>query len=243
MKVTAAIWELENLGKHTVEWVLGDQDSVTSADLASVVGCEHVVVKVPAARIDQIHFLEEKGFRFVEAQCSLSRETAAPFPKPAVVESIARLASRRKIGSLAELQPVLQRIKANLFSTDRISLDPQFGPQLAANRYCRWMSQVITQPQALVFEIQRREKGVGFFYAELHSAETLKVILGGIYPEYQASGLGLLLIQQPLALARELSATRIETEISSNNLPVLRLYEALGYHVSGLHYVLRRILG
>lgn len=240
MRTTVAAWELENLGMKTLECSFDPVDALTSVDLASMSGFEHVVAKVPVGKIDLVHHLEEHGFRFMETQLVLKREVNGGSSDGDLGEFLLRKSSRRQIRTAGELEIILERVNDFLFRTDRISLDPEFGTERAALRYSRWLREVITKPDALVFEMRFRGRATGFFYAE-QAGETLGVLLGGIYSELQNTGVGPLLVLQPLQLGRELGVRSMKTEVSSNNLPVLRLYEAFGYRVADLRYVLRRI--
>lgn len=69
--------------------------------------------------------------------------------------------------------------------------------------------------------------------------DTIDLLLNGLYKEYQGKGLGLLTPASPMMYVKmkDLQIARELTSISSNNIPVVKLYNKLHFDLFQQTYV------
>lgn len=69
--------------------------------------------------------------------------------------------------------------------------------------------------------------------------DTIDLLLNGLYKEYQGKGLGLLTPASPMMYVKmkDLQIARELTSISSNNIPVVKLYNELHFDLFQQTYV------
>jgi RimJ/RimL family protein N-acetyltransferase len=65
----------------------------------------------------------------------------------------------------------------------------------------------------------------------------------GVHKDFRGQGIGYCLVKRTLARAAERGLERIELEVLASNLPAIRLYEKVGFHVEGVKRMARKIDG
>jgi len=123
----------------------------------------------------------------------------------------------------ADACEMLKQIAAESFVKDRFHTDPNCPPGLADRRFVFWVEDLL-QSDA-VFQLQRyRDEVIGFM-----ARKDEHLILAGFSRKYAGSGLGDFLWLSVLASMHDDGMTQVDTQISTNNLPVLNLYVRLGF--------------
>jgi hypothetical protein len=143
---------------------------------------------------------------------------------------------KNKIG----LNDVINNISEDLFNTDRISLDPEFNSHQSLIRYRNWIKNEYKKNE--LYEIVYCSKKIGFFMIKYIDNDSMDPVLASLYPRYKNFGLGFSIIELPIKVAIEKSVKFIETKVSSNNLPVVKLYIEYKYSIVNINYVLRKII-
>lgn len=236
MKIVNCTWELDNIGKKTAEIEISLHESVDKNLVADVEhDYEYIVVKIPAGHIEASETIQDMGYKYFETQMKLSK-TAKSFNYN---DRLFKLFSNTIKIDVADTEEKLQRILDSMtpmmFSTDRISCDPIFGPEVGLRRYQNW-TKTEYQRGSFLYEMQLEDgAGIGFGLARLGENE-VHGLLGGIYEKYQNLGYGLLTSSsfQLYCMQSGHRYSRLITAISSNNLPVLQFYNYLNYKVDNL---------
>lgn len=248
MKIIKATWENRNLGCDAYEITLDRKDlknfdavldEIHTQDFAGA----YVTLKMPVGDLKALHALEDDGFRFMETQFHIGRDLRN-YETPEMLKRYQNLLTRTEVPKIAsEWQKVVDLITPDMFTTDRIYLDPQLKPEMSCTRYKNWVMDLVEKPEAHLFLYNDSNSPVGYgvdIYDEKRNC--VHGMLGGVFEACQDEGLGFALWDAALrAYAREGFADT-KTSISSNNNDVLRLYMFFGYKIAKEQYVLRKFL-
>jgi len=237
MKIIETPWEIENLGKKSVEIIIEGLDSISEIEkIFEMNNFEYIVVKTSYKNSVSLQILQHNGFQFIETQISLILNI-----KDAVLGESKYFAENfgfEKINTKDELNNILSNITEGTFSTDRIARDPVFGLDIANRRYKNWIRNSFGKSNIEVFSITERGINAGFLMTGSSDADEIDLLIGGIYAKYQGSGYGYNFVYQPVKYYISQGKTRIRTKVSSNNLNVIKLYLSLGYKIENMDYVL-----
>lgn len=238
MKIVDAVWEKRNLGVATCEVTFDAQDSLENIAATHdelFPKYEYLVFRVPCNRSDIALILQGKGCLFIETAITLQNDLKNIFVdgkyKPLCNKCSWALMSDK------DLTRLYDEIKAGIFQTDRIYLDPYFSKEVAANRYVFWTQDLVAQnclPHKIIFG----DKVIGFFLDKAQDDGSTKGLLAGIYHEFLKTGLGFLVQYAGFARAKSINAPYRTLNVSSNNLPVIKINLELGAKINKLEYVL-----
>ena len=181
-----------------------------------------------------------KGFKFIECTISLF----APSEKMGVPNNLKRFQNRMgyRPASEEEIAKIKEAIATGeVFKTDKISLDPFFGPKKSGIRYSYWIDDLLKTGNTL-FVMTYENDIVAFEIAGL-SGDTVKYHLGGMLPPKAGRMLGAAISLPGTIYWKEHGAKRFSTEVSSNNPSILKIHESFGFEVTGCRYVLIKHLG
>ena len=207
MKVVDCLWEQKNIGKKTVEIVIETTDDYDCSLIErQTVGYEYAVVKVPMNMPAFNLGLSKMGYTCIETQMNVGVDyNNFIFSKVAYLYDDT---SYEIVNDADYFKSVVSHIEPGMFSTDRISIDPEFGETIGCQRY-------------------RIEE------------DTIDLLLNGLYKEYQGKGLGFLTPASPMMFVKKkgLQIEKETTSISSNNIPVVKLYNRLQFQLLSQTYV------
>ena len=237
MEVIDCKWEIENLKKRTVEIVV-DRDDIFSRDkiVEAIRGYEYMVVKVPTGMFPFNVGLQEMGFNLIETQISVcTKFKDFNFQK---VQDLYEHTRYEVVSNEVDFQSVVSMFSPGMFSTDRIVLDPAFGEEMGYQRYVNWMTTEYKSGRSKLIRWIYDDKHVGFMLIRIDNKE-IKKLLGGLYKPFQGKGLGMLTPAAPLIYAHKehMDISYARTCISSNNVPVVKLYSRLGIEFTNMSYV------
>lgn len=237
MKVVNCTWELENIGKKTVEITVEGNDTFNSNTILQCLhGYEYAVVKVPMNMPDFNVGLSELGFACIEAQVTVGVETNNfDFCK---TSHLYHDTSYQVVDDDDKLNYIVSNITPGMFSTDRISIDPHFGHDIGCKRYINWLTTEYRSKKSSLIRVIYKGQDVGFMLVKIEGG-SIQLFLNGLYKPYQGKGLGLLTPASPLLYVKKnkLPITQEETSISSNNIPVVKLYNRLNFNILKQTYV------
>jgi RimJ/RimL family protein N-acetyltransferase len=177
--------------------------------------------RLPADRLVDSMFLEDRGFRFVELNY-LPRLTGLQ----------RRDTSEQGIAVAAAVEsdrPALREMATRVFRHGRFHQDPRIGPHLGDRRYGAWMDNAFASPEQRVVKCSLDGQIVGFFVIEERGQGHCFWSLNGLAPGLEGKGLGKRVWRAMLHWHRGQGADTISTSISSHNVPVLNLYAKLGF--------------
>jgi len=237
MKVIDCTWEVKNLNKKTVEISVGKED-IFSRDLIkqSISNYEYAVVKVP---MDIPAFnigLSDMGFVCLETQMNVGISLHDfDFSKVAHLYSDT---SYEPIDNDGDFMQAVSNLRPGMFSTDRISLDPKFGEDIACQRYINWLTSEYESKRSQLVKVIYKNEHIGFMLIKT-DGDTIDLILNGLYKQYQGKGLGILTPASPMMYIKKnsLNIAHEVTSISSNNIPVVKLYNRLNFQLLQQTYV------
>lgn len=239
MRTVEAFWEKRNLGVSCVEGEVSRHDTAEEI-IQEIRGWkeQYQVMKVPSTRSDLLFPLQDEGFQFIETQFA----TGTSLKKmPQIPEKYQKIASRIRArkASEQEVNEIVEIVKSGeIFSTDRIALDPVFGKKIAGQRYAYWIQDIYNAGGIIrITEFDGQKMGfsansLSVDGKEFHSA------LGGSYPETVGTGLSTVGMCFVLRGAYESGASRIVSAVSSNNFPILKIHLQAGMHIKDISYVL-----
>lgn len=238
-----ASWERRNLGCDAWEVELTAADAANlDATLCALrdpcfAGC-YVVVKIPVGFIRLLHALEDDGFRFVESQLRL-RDVLEP---DAMLKSICDLDQKFNVVQVRKdrvaWERVAEMITPGMFDTDRIALDPLYGPEVSCRRYRNWFMDLFDDPNSILslYVADGKEVAFNIQICDLDK-DVNRGVLGGVFEPFKGSGCGVFFV---LDNDNRKKYGKRTTSVSSNNLSVLKLHQRCGRIVVGETYVLRK---
>ena len=241
MKIVEATWERRNFGRDAWEITLGREDladveKTLAALRDSRYAGAYVCIKMPVGNLKMLHALEDDGFRFLETQLSLIERFRADDMVELCHTADDRIAFSVVEKDEAAWERVASKIVPDLFVTDRISLDPLLGPEVACTRYRNWLRDLRHDPRSILWLMSLDGKEIAFG-VDIVDGNRRRGVLGGTFPEIQGTGYGMTLMAGPRE--RRLS---YRTEVSSNNPHVLRVHQNFGRVVYKEQYVLRKFM-
>lgn len=240
MIITHAIWEKRNLGVDSNEIIIEKSDYDNLELTKSMITgntLEYTVVKVPAGMTEIMFVLEDMGFHFIECMIRLSHDLKSHekcFPES--LKKIAARCSFRKMDEI-ELVDLFIKIRAGIFNTDRIYLDPYFDENSAAERYIGWIQDAYKSGMG-IYELSYNNKPMGFIQFSIDEYSEARGTLIGIYRDNVIPGAGGLIYYTFLREIVTLGAKKIKhSYVSCNNPKSLRVHFAMGYQYEDSHYV------
>ncbi|WP_042169613.1 hypothetical protein [Paenibacillus gorillae] len=243
MKKIDAFWEQRNFNKKVLEVELDDDDSNDSLndltdDCASY---DYIVAKVPKCRMDLVHGLEELGFRFMETQLEMTMNLLKIAETSRFTKAISEQIQFQTIETIECLEELLSNIDKDLFVTDRVSLDPVLGTDLAHKRYLNWIRDGFLGGNALIIEATFKSQKIGFFYFWKRKDKTLDAVLVSVYKNVRRKAVGLSFLEEIRSWLANEGYTRLNTRVSSNNLEALRANLFVSFEIREIYYILRKV--
>lgn len=233
MKVTNCTWELNNLGCKVAEIDCTEDVTIDSSLIKDVeTKYDYIVVKVPILKSQINSFLSQRQYVCIESQLSIKIKMKDLKMQSGLLENIGHVQAET-INNEKDLLSLLSRMTESMFTTDRIYLDSNFGPIYSLKRYRNWISSEYHRGTK-VYKILIDGEWVGLFMPKENNT-TMDGLLGGLFAEFQGNGLGIVLPLMPLFINS--SVQKYETKISSNNFPVIQVYNQCGYRFTNVEYV------
>lgn len=246
MKIIKATWENRNLGcdayEIKIEWkdFKNFQEVIDELKRQDFSGA-YVTVKMPVGNLKALHALEDAGFRFMETQFSLKLDLTN-YETPKMLLPFLREFERIEVEKTKEAwQKIVDMITPDMFTTDRIYLDPLLPQGVSCVRYKNWMMDLVERPDAHLFVCKDGKDVLGYgldIYDE--KKKTVYGLLGGVFEKFQGEGYGLLQWDHGFRENKKKGFVSFGTEISSNNQSVMDVYMFFGNKITKQVYVLRK---
>lgn len=226
MRVVDAYWDTKSLGKKTFELSVDELDSLEDIqNTLQRLDAEYLVVKVSSGSSEVSMKLQEMGFYFIEEQITMEHDLHE-VNRNSVLQRMYDSMSY-SIMDDAEFDTLLSEVKDGLFSTDRISLDPQLGMHYAVKRYVNWIKQ-LRESKAYLYALKYKDDLEGFvIIKETNDERIYESVLGGAFKKYRNSGLGL--VQKEQDIVKKLGGKKLYTTVSSNNVSQVKALVTNGY--------------
>lgn len=237
MKIVDCPWELVNLDCKVAEISLSNEDKVedVGAALKNVESeYDYIVVKMPTVAIHFHQVMCSRQYMFIENQITFQKRIEQLDLDNKLAQQYLKRSAIKRVETEEELQMLIDNLTPNMFSTDRIYLDPVFGPEYSLRRYRNWIISEYRRGTVVMLHYFR-DSMVGFSMCR-PVGEELHGLLSGVFEKYQNAGIGLFLPLIPFYY-REYGIKNYTGKFSSNNFPVIRMHELLQYNYIDMEYV------
>ena len=245
MKVVDAKWELRNLGVKTIEISIEKKDLMLSeTDLLATIekhrlqyDAKYVVIKADTRYPEISLYLQGAGFILMENQINL-RGTRKDISNVLEKYRSVCVGADYRPADKDDIKRVFSEMERNIFVTDRISLDPHFGINVANRRYSLWMKDELERGatiQIYLFE----GKPIGFSLDKVKAdGKTVVGLLGGLFNRPETRYLGSMYIYAGVMSFCKSDLRFLRTAVSSNNLNILQLHLMFGREITDIKNVL-----
>lgn len=234
-------WEKRNLGvSSSAEFYVGKDEVLDSDNVIRNTQFEYQVLHIESGNSKALILAQDNGFRLIEMNIQLTRDLDT-VEIPFIYKRYESVLDFR-YADHTEIESILSTVAdGKMFLTDKVALDPFFSTKKAGERYAKWGRDVINSGGITVIATYKG-KPIGF---EIYQEREQKCInfIGGIYPEFENKGLGFAPLYAELLSQRERGNKSVQTGVSSNNLPVIRVHEMLGFKINSLSYSLIKHIG
>ena len=237
MRVIDCHWEQKNIGKKTVEITIETADHYDYPLIEKqALEYEYVVVKVPMNMPAYNIGLAKLGYTCIETQMNVGVDYRKfDFSR---VAHLYNDTTYEVVDTIDDFNAVVSSIQPGMFSTDRISIDPEFGETMGCQRYINWLTTEYESKRSQLIKVLYKNEHVGFMLIRIED-DTIDLLLNGLYKDCQGKGLGLLTPASPMMYVKKfgLQIAKETTSISSNNVPVVKLYNRLQFQLLQQTYV------
>ncbi len=235
MRVIDATWEKRNLGVTCVEAIVEPADTLAGIRLQLVeAAAQYVVVKLPAGRPDAMFCLSEMGYAFIEASIHVTWKVT-PLELSGIQRRMADSTGHALMDD-SDKQVLWSELRKGIHDTDRVSLDPHFAKERAAERYVGWIQDELERGTD-VYKLTHKDQAIGYFTMKHLGDGVYYPFLGGMYESHQSSGLGFLVAYKPMCEVAARGGRAISTHISTNNDRAIRIHVSLGFSFGQVTYV------
>lgn len=233
MKVIDAYWDTRSLGVKTVEINVSEEDTYEELDKTlEKLEAGYIVIKVPSGCSDIAMYVQSKGFIYIEDLISVEHDLHEV--KRSVILQRMYDSMTYHVMDEDDVQYLYSEVKKGMFTTDRISLDPKFGSEIAAKRYINWLKDLIDSG-AVPYSLNYKDDREGFIILKNNEDGTYTSVLGAAYEKYRKSGLGI--VQKEQEIVKQLGGKKVLTAVSSNNASQVRALISNGYNISHIDHV------
>lgn len=238
MKTVHAIWERDNLGVEAYELSLSPEDTpemLMEAERAVIEqGAEYIVLRSPVNCQQLLFGIPKLGYTYVETVFHVEIKRR-DYHMPEMIARFDRGLTVVQRTQPEEMERVYALIRAGVFVSDRVSIDPAFGVENGGNRYANWLKTMLGGG-GFLYEVLQGEKPIGFFVICRKDADTVDPVLMGMYDEQNDRGMGALLHKKTLDTCFTHECKRLTSTIVSNNAKVLRVYVNAGATITDTLY-------
>jgi RimJ/RimL family protein N-acetyltransferase len=177
--------------------------------------------RLPASRLVDSMFLEERGFRFVELNY---------LPRLAGLQKLSTSDEDVSVAPAEERdRELLTNMAERMFRHGRFHDDPRIDAKLGDRRYRAWAENAFSAPHQRVLKCSIEGRIVGFFVTEYREKGHCFWSLNGLAPSNVGQGLGKRVWRSMLNWHRVEGVDTVSTSISSHNVAALNLYVELGF--------------
>lgn len=242
MKFIEATWDTKTLGLPTYEIILESGDKLN--DLKRIEDNfyqdYHITVKTPVGIPDFLYSLKDYGYVFVETNFDITLHKKN-YIRPKIMDRFESYLQVKKIDIQTDYERIFENISHEIFTTDRISLNPNFSFKDSNKRYINWIKALKLKGESL-FEILFRKAPIGFFVTEKIDNNSVGGVLSGLYKQSTELGLGLVLMAKEREMQWQLNYSKYLTSVASNNPQALRSNLHLGGEIVEMNYVYSKTL-
>ena len=238
MKVVDAYWEKRNLGVSTTKFIIEDHDTIDEIkENLSNCNSHFQVLRLPYNLTQFLFLVQDLGFRFVEDVFSLKNDLQPIFMSP-IVERLHKEITFDFMNDV-DIKQLMHELELGMFK-DYIYIDPFFDTKLACKRYCNWAKDELERG-SLFFKYVYKGKTIGFNSLKDRGNGAYDAVLGGLYSDYQKSGLGSAVFVADIV--KHLGGKFVTAEATSNNTRQIRNLTQKGFAIiSSCHVFIKHVM-
>ena len=202
---------------------------------------KYVYAKLDVDKIDDIHYLEQNGFEFIECQLQLFTRLTRLLDTT-ILENNHSL-KVEEVSSEDDL-PEIYKINDLAFNVDRIFIDSKLDNGIAHKRYHSYIRNSFLSDNQRLDKITDVESNriIGFHTLNYKNDNTVLLLLGAILPEFQRIGIPPIFDAYVYNDLFKNGKKNIITHVSACNVKVLNyLQKNLGFKIRRNFIVLRKI--
>lgn len=243
MDIIDAFWDTKSLDVKTYEVLVKEESPLEIHNTISEIrkaGGQYIVVKAPVLKPDVYRVLRDLGLVFVEAQLHVmitKHWFKSIYDRYAPVIVIDRGA---KVTTQEQLDEILVLMGDTMFTTDRIALHPRFGVKQANIRYKEWIKSSFGKPDILITSAIREGKPISFGMYKVRE-KVVHGLLGGVFDEYKKDGFFTTGTFSCLVGFFNSGFRSYKTSCSANNLDVVKIFDLMGFQITGMNYVFHTV--
>lgn len=230
-------WEYRSLKVASCEFHIDNQDSFDSKIIDKYGNYGYQAIRISMGNVGALIAAQDYGFRFIET--SILFELDPRKEHHGIYDRFRKYISYQ-IASEKETEEVFKIIRSGrMFLTDKIALDPAFGTTYSGKRYEYWIRDVLNTGSNMYLVLYKGE-AVGVQIPLFREDGNTAGVVGGVFPEHEKKGLGFSPLMVLVDIAKERKSKRLFSGVSTNNLPVYKLHEQMGFSVKEMTYLLVR---
>ncbi len=238
MQIINCSWEFNNLGCRVAEVSL-ERNEVIDKEAFRILESDYdyIVTKIPASMVNAYYNISQLGYYFVETQISLAKKYKDFTIEKNFVKNMLNRIDVKKVENKDDIERVLGLMTPNMFNTDRIYLDPYFGPEYSLKRYRNWTRSEF-ELGTPIYKVFYDGQEVAFIFYKMDERDFLHGLLGGLFESYQNMGIGAVLLLVTYWLKEHGNKfITYKTKVSSNNLSVIQMYNFMHFEQTDFEYV------
>lgn len=200
----------------------------------------YIYTKISTDDISKIHYLESNGFEFIECQLELFKRITELYDTSMFDDNVAV----EQVCDGHDLDTIYKVSDAAFDNIDRIYVDEKIDKSIARKRYHLYLQNSFEQSnQRLDKLVDKKSKKILGFHSLLYKDEkSVMLLLGGILPDYQSSGINYALDYNIYNDLYRSGHKNITTHISAKNMKVMNyLTKVLDFKVKMSAIVMRKI--
>ena len=237
MTIINAFWDTRNLGVETVEVKVDTSDPINDiSNSISKLKAKYQVIRAPVNRLDIYSLLHSLNFTFIEAMYHIYFDFERFEIKWGDYD---KYVSYRECIDKDDIEFIYATIRKGMYKNDRISLDPYFNKETAAERYVNMIKDKL-ELGAKVCSIVHQDNDIGFFGVCEKDEKVYDYFLTGIYPSYQGMGFGSNAYTQALAYMKSKGGKLAYGSVSANNPGSFLVNTRSGFMLDFIEYIFIR---
>jgi hypothetical protein len=201
----------------------------------------YITCRLNAEQIEDVHSLEDRGFRFVEFQMRLRGTLHKTYDTSAYNYSYLPVTNPRDLEAVSKLA-------SSIFEHDRVSRDPFFRGwrerNISGERYRRYVLKSDAADDECVYKLvdNATQEIVGFSTHRILTADSALLLIGGVQNQHKKSGVGAINDYFALNELKRKGVKWFHTHVSGSNYPIINLeVKGIGFRVVQSFVVLRKV--
>ncbi|HYK97828.1 MAG TPA: GNAT family N-acetyltransferase [Candidatus Acidoferrales bacterium] len=234
-------WDTQHFGRKMGVLAIdmsGRAAAEIQADLRSALaagsrdGYAHLMLRVPAERLDLATAAERCGMRLVDVAVDL---VARHVEQRAPTAVRARAVTERELGAL-------RNIASTAFEFSRFATDPFFSPEEVSTFYRQWITNLYGGMARAVLVMSAADEIAGFTTCAVQTDQTGRIPLIATSDDHRRQGIGYALIESSLAWFANAGIGTVWVRTQVANYAALALYNRAGFNIGAAELTFTVIL-